>query len=95
MTAMRGDRGRRRELLAALAALAFLLGLCVAAYLYVSAFPIENDCVLAGDSVCVASIRRVWTAAAVAGGALVSGLTVAMFAHWTSQDDARPSRPDG
>ena len=95
MTTMRGRREGGGETLAALAVLAFVVGLCVAAYLYVSAFPIENDCLLAGDAVCVASIRRIWMAAGVAGVAVVSGLSVAMYAHWTNQDDAGSSRPDG
>ena len=49
----------------ALVSVALLL-LLLAGYLFSSSILIENDCVLAGDTICVAALRRTWMAGGMA-----------------------------
>lgn len=76
---MRPMPARRRRWLVAFAALSVALGFVVAAYLYLSAALVENECVLAGELACAPAVRRVWTAAVIAGTSVALGVAAAIF----------------
>ena len=60
-----GGHGERSVVAVALPCIG-LLCLVGAAYLYSSAVPIEDACLLAGDAICESALRRVWMAGGMA-----------------------------